>query len=1788
MSTADSMRDAFRQYQAMAASMSASGNPAAAHMARLMAARMAAGASGPNPAAAASAAAAAGGAAGQGKGSKGTTPPDPPSPEAAARAEAADAHDDVEEEEITYAPYRPRKLAIGRDHPDPVVENATLAAVAPPDVTYNLALPAGIVAEGKLSNLQLEAVVYGCQRHGMDLPRPRSGAMGGKENAVPAGNVKNEAEGGVKAEAKGGAGGGGGDPPAAKKRDPPPHRAGFLLGDGAGMGKGRTLAGFVAENIARGRKRHVWISVSSDLYEDAKRDLRDLGMASYAENKCYNLGKLPYGSLVGSGGKASKAKKGGRRGRGRQAKARGGKTASGDYDEGVMFATYSTLIGKSRKMTRLEQLVEWCAGDGDPEAFDGLIMLDECHKAKTVDLDKDGNACNVGKGVKCSQTAAKVVELQNLLPRARIIYCSATSVTQPKNLGFMSRLGLWGPGTEHPMGFNQFLEALDRLGTGAMELHAMHLKSIGAIVARTLSYSACEFEMVEGVGDDKVRKVYNSATELWTDLHSRLADRCALVRENEEKNKQIEKFYERDDPLEQLSEDLLYHRELYMDSDSEEEYSDDEDDAIEEQKTLRRKYRGRKPRTLKGLFWSAHQRFFRSLCIASKVDKAIEIAQKAVDDGNCCVIGLQSTGEARSKGAASASGIDADKGGAFDDFVSAPNEDLKRIIMQIFPLPPKPKGVIAPEFLNLLKNDEESGDTEEDTTTSESEGPERTATGRPSRRARKANVNYSELHVDAEGNDTSSKKRKQPAKKANVKRGGQSKNKKRRSSTSASTSMTEDSDELISEDLEEESDFTVDLSGDDNDDDDASSFGDSDDENIPAAGAKQTSSRKTSRKTDSIPWNEIPLEEEGLESFSMLDRVDHERLVNYRKSAEQVKRWVDTVDTLLLPANPLDRLLNELGGPDKVAELTGRKTRQVEVYDAMNDTKKVVYEKRRGDGPMDQINIEEKEHFQRGVKKIAILSEAASTGISLQADKRVKNQRRRVHITLELPWSADKAIQQLGRTHRSNQSSGPIYKFLISDVGGEKRFASAVARRLALLGALTQGDRRATGSANSLGLATFDMDNMYGKRALRKMYDNIWACSQVSVLNDETENEAEKLYVEALRNIDIQLTEALNGESSDWEENLIPFDVTSKAEETQASFYYNLLTGCCHRLACNRVHAIRDGKSIAGYMEQLEKGIESKETIKPKIDEQLKLAKEAGLNINVLSNIWLYDVGVMHTEKGKSHDVPRFLNRLLGMNLPRQKVMTQYFLRSLEAEVSSAKRAGTYDVGIRTLKGNNIEFQGKPRSFRFRGLSAKDDRVLLYEYWLSLNAWFVLLSAIDVKVEQDQGTSPETAMELYNEVKDDNAAASTGNDNSGDRWIGRGRRLEITSGFYVDSCHYFRVTPKVFLIISSGTQSNYVISIRPNIGRRSVPYKFIRDAIQGGNYRAVSVTEAMRTWKREFEPADISSNEEYQFSCRGRHKKAYIFTGSVVPVLNKLIASAGECAFSKDEGQNAYRVVRVETSTTNDSANTSNANPEVPEEELSDVEGEHNPKKAKAFVPDPVVGGEEDVGQAVAREMTGKVGSSIFRGQITKYLDDDMHDDCDPTGTFFTKVRGNICHKKYLCTAKCVTHLSSIFQFTDGSRFKMDAAQVNKARKLFEKEARALVTCGMLREDACNALDEKTSAAGITKGKICQPVLSVEEDEDPENYERIFEETFNGKVPDAIVGLMFDDRRASATDATNNRVEVRLWEGVLMHLSRRLISEGVPTARQLYNLEKAESLGKGHSSGLKSDEKDED
>ena len=89
-------------------------------------------------------------------------------------------------------------------------------------------------------------------------------------------------------------------------------------------------------------------------------------------------------------------------------------------------------------------------------------------------------------------------------------------------------------------------------------------------------------------------------------------------------------------------------------------------------------------------------------------------------------------------------------------------------------------------------------------------------------------------------------------------------------------------------------------------------------------------------------------------------------------------------------------------------------------------------------------------------------------------------QLRRLHITLELPWAADKAIQQFGRSHRSNQANsrllGTVCVRLGRTVLGRKqpthrvRGAVPSALRLAHLCTGTSNDVRRKPWASAPGL----------------------------------------------------------------------------------------------------------------------------------------------------------------------------------------------------------------------------------------------------------------------------------------------------------------------------------------------------------------------------------------------------------------------------------------------------------------------------------------------------------------------------------------------------------------------------------------------------------------------------------------------------------------------------------------------------------------------------------------------
>ena len=319
-------------------------------------------------------------------------------------------------------------MRIGLSHPDPIVETSSLASVEPPDIRYKLKMPKSVYDKGALSALQLESIVYASQKHEEFLP-----------NA---------------------------------------HRCGFLIGDGAGVGKGRTIAGIIYENYLLGRKKAVWLSVSNDLKFDAQRDLVDIGADKI---KVHALNKLKYTRI--SSKKNARIKK------------------------GVIFSTYSSLIGESQQKTtkkkynsRLKQLLHWLGG----ESFDGVIVFDECHKAK--------NLVPYGSS-KPTKTGLAVLELQERLPNARIIYASATGASEPKNMAYMVRLGLWGPQTPF-RDFNDFIQSIEKRGVGAMEILAMDMKLRGMYMARQLSFAGVSFRVEEIPLDEEYIAIYNDSVRL--------------------------------------------------------------------------------------------------------------------------------------------------------------------------------------------------------------------------------------------------------------------------------------------------------------------------------------------------------------------------------------------------------------------------------------------------------------------------------------------------------------------------------------------------------------------------------------------------------------------------------------------------------------------------------------------------------------------------------------------------------------------------------------------------------------------------------------------------------------------------------------------------------------------------------------------------------------------------------------------------------------------------------------------------------------------------------------------------------------------------------------------------------------------------------------------------------------------------------------------------------------------------------------------------------------------------
>ncbi|WP_241127945.1 strawberry notch-like NTP hydrolase domain-containing protein [Novosphingobium terrae] len=329
------------------------------------------------------------------------------------------------------------------------------------------------------------------------------------------------------------------------------YRQGFFLGDGTGAGKGRQLAGILMDQWLRGHRRHIWLSETSALQVDAIRDWEAMG-----------------GLAIDI-----------------QAMTKFKPEAKIALPAGILFLSYATLRSSSGGKTRLQQLIEWCGPD-----FDGCILFDEAHAMGGV----AGGEGRFG-ATKGSQQGVAGVELQNRLPRARVVYASATGATDINNLAYAVRLGLWGEGTQF-VDRESFTARIREGGIAAMELVARELKAMGVYTARSLSYAGVEYDILEHSLTPEQILDFDAWSEAWSIIYRHMETALATT-----------------GVVDRLTGTTL---------------------------------NGRALAAARSRFQSSVQRFFGQLLLAMKLPTLLPAIQSALDEGMSAVIQLVSTSEA--------------------------------------------------------------------------------------------------------------------------------------------------------------------------------------------------------------------------------------------------------------------------------------------------------------------------------------------------------------------------------------------------------------------------------------------------------------------------------------------------------------------------------------------------------------------------------------------------------------------------------------------------------------------------------------------------------------------------------------------------------------------------------------------------------------------------------------------------------------------------------------------------------------------------------------------------------------------------------------------------------------------------------------------------------------------------------------------------------------------------------------------------------------------------------------
>ncbi len=152
-----------------------------------------------------------------------------------------------------------------------------------------------------------------------------------------------------------------------------------------------------------------------------------------------------------------------------------------------------------------------------------MIVLDEAHELGGV----AGGEGTMGKKDGSLQGIAGVM-LQNRLPKARVLYASATGASDINNLAYAVRLGLWGPGTAFA-NREKFITEIREGGIAAMELVARDLKASGLYLSRALSFAGVEYDILQhDLTPDQIA-IYDQYAEGWSIIHRNMEEALEIT-----------------------------------------------------------------------------------------------------------------------------------------------------------------------------------------------------------------------------------------------------------------------------------------------------------------------------------------------------------------------------------------------------------------------------------------------------------------------------------------------------------------------------------------------------------------------------------------------------------------------------------------------------------------------------------------------------------------------------------------------------------------------------------------------------------------------------------------------------------------------------------------------------------------------------------------------------------------------------------------------------------------------------------------------------------------------------------------------------------------------------------------------------------------------------------------------------------------------------------------------------------------------------------------------------------